>query len=109
MGDCQESITDRVAQHGSADSKALLKEMIGGKRDGASNDLTERRKEFLHSTFWVPDSTPDNITTEMQKPEKRPRSPMSGDPLKLKDLIPLDMVKEESDSGEVNFLCAVSK
>merc|ERR1712159_826092 len=82
--------------------------MIGGKRDGVSQELTEKRKEFLNSNFWVPTMTPDNLKSTIAKPEKRPRSPMSGQPLKLKDLIPLNLL-EDSDGEKGSFICAVSK
>lgn len=79
----------------------LEKEMIGGKRDGSGVELAEKRKEFLNSSFWVPTSTPDAISATVAKPEKRPRSPMSGQPLKLKELISVKLLPD-TDGEKVN-------
>lgn len=105
--DSQEGIVDKSAP-AVLNKEALAIQMIGGKRDGASEELTKKRKEFLNTNFWVPTSTPDTIKTSLKKPEKRPRSPMSGEPLKLKDLIPLTL-NVDTDADEKTFLCSVSK
>eukprot|EP00658_Telonema_sp_P-2_P021383 TRINITY_DN18517_c0_g1_i2.p1 TRINITY_DN18517_c0_g1~~TRINITY_DN18517_c0_g1_i2.p1 ORF type:complete len:350 (-),score=77.48 TRINITY_DN18517_c0_g1_i2:91-1140(-) len=107
--DSQEGVVDKSAAGGKRpDTEALAKEMIGGKRDGANQELTEKRKEFLSSNFWVPTMVPDNIKAAIAKPDKRPRSPMSGDPLKLKDLIPLNL-EEDPETDTKTFVCAVTK
>ena len=38
-------------------------------------------------SFWVPSMTPQASKTKVQKPEKTVYCPMSGKPLKMKDLI----------------------
>lgn len=46
----------------------------------------------------------------MAEPPKRPSSPFSGNPLRAKDLIPLELVEDrESDVGTVRFVCPVSR
>jgi len=112
--DCQEGITDRSASAAPEPvtaveaRKQLEIEMIGGKRDGTSEQLTKKRKQILNSSFWCPSGHSDSVKTAIQKPDKRPRSPMSGNPLRLKDLIHLD-IPTDPHVSEVTYLCAVSK
>lgn len=105
----QEGIVDKSAlQPEKWDRKTLEVEMTGGKRDGANQEKSKKRKEFLSSNFWVPTSTPDAIKKVVAKPEKRPRSPMSGDALRLKDLVPVTW-ETDPDGDPLTPLCAVSK
>lgn len=53
-------------------------------------------------TMAIPLIDPNHTQIErLQKPDKRPRSPMTGEPLRAKDLIPLSlMVDPEWTVGE---------
>lgn len=75
----------------------------------------EKQQEALRQVApWLPSFTPDAAPASIKAPPKRPPSPMSGRPLKVADLIPLDLVRESSDKttalGEsVKFICPISR
>jgi len=95
----------------------------------AAKDVPARTENSLaHISYWLPTSQPKRQTEgafdylkELQAlpppPPERPQSPMSGAPLRLKQLIPLTLVREGSTekksssqrgSGTGQVLCAVS-
>jgi nitric oxide synthase-interacting protein len=64
--------------------------------------------------------TPQAAPTELKAPPKRPASPMTGRPLRSKDLIPVDLILEDtggssasdvggSGGGSTKFICPVSR
>mmetsp|Transcript_57408 Transcript_57408/g.171241 ORF Transcript_57408/g.171241 Transcript_57408/m.171241 type:complete len:289 (-) Transcript_57408:40-906(-) len=96
-------------QSESAHSQSLAKK-IGSK---ISTESTEEGKDTLKRTsYWLSEYQPeyDDSETSLLRagpPPDRPLSPMSGNPLRLKDLIPLDLAREgEGRKGKV--VCAVS-
>ncbi|KAG5186762.1 hypothetical protein JKP88DRAFT_308871, partial [Tribonema minus] len=84
-------------------------------------DMTtrEQHKEILKRTsFWLPTHAPEHVEERVAPPEARPRSPMSGDPLRAKNLIPVrftvDGGKEEAGAdsggaGKGRIICAVTR
>ena len=57
------------------------------------------------TSYWLVDSSKaTNNESIPQPPPSRPCSPNSGEPLRLKDLIPLDLKKD----GDNNVLCCVT-
>lgn len=64
---------------------------------------------------WLPQSTPSHTESSIKEPPKRPLSPFSGQPLRAKDLIPIDLVRESTDeevasmSGPVRYICPVAR
>lgn len=65
---------------------------------------------------WLPRFTPEAQKAPLAKPEKRPPSPMTGAPLRAKDLVPLNLEASESvklagdlEGTEVRYLCHVTK
>lgn len=60
---------------------------------------------------WVPQFTPSAPAARPKAPPKRPPSPFSGQPLRTKDLIPVNLMKEISGdkSGPQRFVCPVSR
>ena len=63
---------------------------------------------------WVPMFTPEAAQSELKAPPKRPGSPMTGRPLRSKDLIPVDLIPESGEVGctgnsDVRFICPVSR
>merc|ERR1719473_137565 len=56
--------------------------------------------------------TPDNVKTATEKPDKRPQSPCSRQPLKVSSLFKLNLVKDEeacNGKGDVKYMCPVSQ
>lgn len=61
--------------------------------------------------------TPEAAAAELKAPPKRPASPMTGRPLRAKDLIPINLTVEDNSDisgtssmdGGVRFICPVSR
>lgn len=84
----------------------------------------EGNKRFKEISYWLSESQPEYNEIEEQIrngqlpaiPE-RPLSPMSGQPLRLKDLIPITLMREDNNNSRNNnnsnnkqkCICAVSK
>lgn len=80
--------------------------------------LTSREeavKAAEKTSFWVPSRSPTAETEELKKPEERARSPLSGRPLRLRDLLPVrfSVVDEERRGGAGGeagrYCCAVTR
>jgi nitric oxide synthase-interacting protein len=86
----------------------------------------EGKKRLKEISYWLSESQPEYSEDENCKigkgppPPERPASPMSGQPLRLKDLIPITLLREECQDGNTNStfsshnpkgkcICAVSK
>ena len=73
---------------------------------------TEKLAQLSHSSPWVPQLIPHAQDATLVVPPKRPGSPFSGRPLRSKDLIPIDLIKESEGSANssiVKYLCPVSR
>ncbi len=93
--------------------------------DTAVNDYQQARKKVIDDTDsneklaqlrkvspWVPQFTPQAKDGDLKEPPKRPPSPLSGRPLRSKDLIPIDLIKETSNdnaAGVTRYMCPVSR
>ena len=94
----------------------------------SSSGYFEHRKKYIDDTAsselianlsqvcpWVPQFTPQAQESIVQAPSKRPSSPFSGQPLRAKDLISIDLIPESSSSSGssnssiVKYLCPVSR
>lgn len=78
------------------------------------SNMTDGRNKHLPS-FWIPTLTPAAKKTEIKKPDKTIYCPMTNQPLKIKDLIPvkLTLVKDPDDKASLivkknRFMCAVT-
>jgi len=95
------------------------------KGDGGDGPEEKTENSLSHVSYWLSSSQPDaaaaagdefdyekEIMTLPSPPPDRPPSPMSGEPLKLKQLIPIHLVHEQneriSNNGE-RVLCSVSQ
>jgi nitric oxide synthase-interacting protein len=64
-------------------------------------------------SFWIPSLTPEAKPDEATKPDTKTRCPMSGNPLRIKDLIPVKFTAVADDqksliTREVRYKCAVT-
>lgn len=100
-----------IQQSDGTHSKSL-ESKLGNKISIETRD--EGRKTLKRTSYWLSENQPDYDPTKdilaKGPPPERPSSPMSGKPLRLKDLIPLHLKKEDSDNPNANtrFICAVS-
>jgi hypothetical protein len=62
---------------------------------------------------WIPQFTPQaDASGQKAPPPKRPSSPFSGLPLRAKDLIPVNLVKESNESNQqstVRYMCSLTR
>ena len=75
-------------------------------------DRKDKMEQLSKVCPWVPQFTPHAADAVKTAPPKRPASPFSGRPLRSKDLIPIDLIKESSgseNSSIVKYLCPVSR
>lgn len=98
---------------------------VNATSSSSSSRYFEHRKKYIDDTAsselianlsqvcpWVPQFTPQAEETIVQAPSKRPSSPFSGQPLRTKDLVPIDLIPESSSSSNssiVKYLCPVSR
>ncbi len=77
-----------------------------------NSDKEQLRSDLQKVSPWIPQNTPSAAPTTVKEPPKRPTSPFSGEPLRSKDLIPINIVQDPSSnesSGPTRFLCLVSR
>eukprot|EP00903_Cladosiphon_okamuranus_P017036 g15701.t1 len=103
---------------------------LGAKKDDAmvEKELTqvailktkkERQEQLKSTSWWLPQFQPEAAKEVIKMPPKRPASPMSGEPLRPKDLIPviftLDSEKEKTahisggDGNRGSIICPVTR
>lgn len=87
------------------------------KRKIDTETVQDGKKKLKQISYWLSEAQPQYTNESKEEsvrnnpPPKRPPSPMSGDPLRLKDLIPIKLQREAKGNGgsEVGkCICAVS-
>lgn len=63
------------------------------------SNMSEGKDKKLPS-FWIPAMTPNSNKTKIKKPDDHVLCPMSGRPLKAKDLMPVSFTPIDSNSSE---------
>jgi hypothetical protein len=105
-----------------ADRKATETEksksyMESRKRQIDDTDTNTKKDELKRVSPWIAQFTPSAAEQDITEPPKRPPSPFSGRPLKTKDLIPIDLLREaapsaasaSTTSSTVKYICPVSR
>jgi len=76
-------------------------------------DRSVKLQELSRVSPWVPQFTPAAGPAPLERPPQRPASPFSGRPLRARDLMPLQLLREQpagdSHSSIVRFICPVSR
>jgi len=116
----------------SSSSSTSAASATGTTKTNGSKGYYEHRRKYIDDTAsselianlsqvcpWVPQFTPQADESIIHAPPKRPSSPFSGQPLRAKDLIPIDLIPESSsasgtssggsNSSIVKYLCPVSR
>lgn len=72
-------------------------------------------KDKMLPSFWIPSKTPGAKEVALQKPDKTIYCPVSGKPLKLKDLIPIKftVVRDPDDKRslivkQARYMCPIT-
>lgn len=82
---------------------------------GVSISNIEEGREKQLPAFWVPALTPQAEATKVKKPDEKVRCPMTGKPIKFKDLIPVKFtfINDRDDKTSLisktnRYVCAVT-
>ncbi|KAL0279996.1 UNVERIFIED_CONTAM: hypothetical protein PYX00_001427 [Menopon gallinae] len=109
----------RVKQFLTTEKNIVTDKVNPFKKDDESNrpnvsNMADGRDKKLPS-FWIPSMTPEAKTSKIEKPDKTIYCPMSGKPLKMKDLISVKFteVKDPDDKQsvivkKVRYMCPVT-
>lgn len=98
-----------------ANSQAPITKQTADRPSTSSvSNMQEGKNKDLPS-FWVPSMTPAANATKMDKPDEKVRCPMSGKPIKLKDLFPVHFtpIKDRDEktsliAKQARYVCAVT-
>ncbi|XP_065568709.1 nitric oxide synthase-interacting protein homolog isoform X2 [Artemia franciscana] len=74
---------------------------------GLSNMSGEKAKEL--PAFWAPSQTPDSKPRKIPKPDKNVYCPMSGNPLKMKDLIPVKFTPIKDGDSKTSLISKTNR
>jgi len=72
-------------------------------------DLRSKQQKLVElskSSPWLAQFAPEAEANELKEPPKRPPSPITGQPLRSKDLVPFDVEVDDKDSGQA--LCSLT-
>lgn len=90
--------------------------MASRKRMIDDTDRETQLKVLKEVNPWLPQFTPQAEETKLKKPPKRPLSPMTSRPLRVSDLIPINMHREVPTTNDqpstettVKYICPVSR
>lgn len=61
-------------------------------------------KDKILPSFWIPSKTPEAKEIMLQKPDKTIYCPLSGKPLKIKDLIPVKFTEVKDPDDKKSFI-----
>lgn len=83
--------------------------------DGDSVSNMKNGKDKMLPSFWIPSKTPGVKEISLQKPDKTIYCPVSGKPLKVKDLIPIKFTKVQDPDDkrslivkQARFMCPIT-
>ncbi|XP_073458267.1 nitric oxide synthase-interacting protein [Aquarana catesbeiana] len=91
-------------------------ESNGSAEEASSSKQSSEDKSKQLPSFWIPSLTPEAKSTLVKKPDKNVYCPMSGKPLKMKDLITVKFTKVDEKVDRVGlinrqdrYVCAVTR
>lgn len=104
---------ERIKKFSSRTLEAPSGKQGSSKDESVSNMKTGKDKQL--PSFWIPSLTPDAGPKLEDKPDEKVRCPMSGKPIKLKDLVDVHFthIKDRDTktaiiSKQARFVCAVT-
>lgn len=72
--------------------------------DGASVSNMKNGKDKVLPSFWIPSKTPEAKEISLRKPDKTIYCPISGNPLKVKDLIPVKFTQVQDPDDKRSLI-----
>lgn len=101
---------DGISSLGKREAEVIDDAFLAKRKKLIDETATEIRIEELKKVSpWIPQFTPEAKESSIPEPPKRPLSPFSRQPLRSKDLISVNLIKEPGSEGNVRFLCPVSR
>ena len=98
--------TTRVIQSKKSNEKDIIKELA---KQVDRTTKEERLEQLKRTSFWVPEFAP-TADQVVAKPDEVTRDPMTNEPMKLKHLMPVNLLWSESIGGEESkVMCALTK
>ena len=103
-----------IAKRKASEIESKLSYMESRKKVIDDTDSSVKREQLKKISPWIVDFTPTAKDARVKIPPRRPSSPFSGQPLRTKDLIPVNLEREEvdatsGDAGSMRFICPVSR
>jgi nitric oxide synthase-interacting protein len=103
-----------IVKRQNTEKEAASSYMNSRKRTIDDTDTSTKLEQLRQVSPWIVQFTPEAAAAEIKEPPKRPPSPFSGRPLRTKDLMPVDLVKEtdgdsKGSAGTKRFICPVSR
>ncbi|CAB3376341.1 nitric oxide synthase-interacting protein homolog [Cloeon dipterum] len=87
--------------------KAFVSGPSTSKESSVSNMVSGKAKHL--PSFWVPSMTPENKPTAAIKPDKTIYCPITGNPLKVKDLIPVKFTQFNDPSDKKSLIAKTER
>lgn len=82
--------------------------------ESVSNMAGEKAKEW--KSFWVPELNPTAEPTKIEKPSEKVLCPLSGNPLKFKDMLPVKFMPSDDEKNHskivaksTRYICPISR
>lgn len=82
--------------------------------ESVSNMAGNKAKEW--KSFWVPELNPTAEATKIEKPNEKILCPLSGNPLKYKDLLPVKFMPSDDETNHskivaktARYICPISR
>ena len=92
---------------------AALADQANNKQESSnrtiSGQATARAEEALKTSFWVSPAPVSKPKLEAVKVDTNPKCPMSGNRIRVKDLIPVKFETSQSKDSSPVYVCSVSK
>ena len=69
----------------------------------------QAKADLKRTSYWLADSQPEAVETSLEEPPARPESPHSQQPLKRKDLWPVELTWSANEGTADTLICSVSE
>jgi len=92
-----------------SDETKKKKFILKQKQSVDATSIEENREILKRSSFWLPSHAPEHIEKTLEPPDAQPRSPMSNNFIRAKNLIPVCFTVDKENKKDPSVICAVSR